>query len=210
MSWFASPDHHLGSETGLFCIYEVNCEVTVNGQIFRDQSPPWQIVNVQGMSPGRPEVFGETAWPRFTNWSTIVVDRRMVGGAPEWYVNGQGSFRRRNSRITIFLPPGSQFVQKTLVHENKHAYQLDVDPRWAQTFDANDLYQNVLINLTSNVSEADLRREIMAAVQNRHDDDRMTLELARQDSELEAYAADRAVAPHYLETSDDEVRQMYP
>jgi hypothetical protein len=162
------------------------------------------------MMPGYPNIFGRTPWPRFAGWSTIVVDQRIVGGVREWFVNGQGSFRRINSQAFVLLPPGSQFYNKTAVHEAKHVYQFNVDPRWSTYFDATDLYDSVLRTLTSRTDEADLRRQILSYVHNRTLDDQMSLELARQITELEAHAADRAVEPHYLEVSDAEVRLMYP
>ena len=76
--------------------------------------------------------------------------------------------------------------------------------------DANDLYNTTLRHLSSGVNEADLRRKIENEVASQEAADNLLLALTRQQREVEAYAADRAVPPHYLEKTDAEVRAQYP
>jgi hypothetical protein len=201
--WFATPDSNLDSETGEGCLYEVNCIVTVNGVDYRDQSPPWMRV---GLSPT-----GRTTHPRFAGQSTILIQRRAgAGGLPVWVVAGQGSFRRTDPVSTVDCPPTSQFYAKVAAHEQQHVIQLTTDPRWTRFWDADALYQNTLSTLTSTVGEADLRVKIARAVTRQHDADAVAIIGTKQDMEREAYAADRAVAPHYLEWTDAEVIARYP
>ncbi|HEU4679425.1 MAG TPA: hypothetical protein VFS35_07890 [Terrimicrobiaceae bacterium] len=204
LSWFATPDSNLSSATGLVCLYEINCEAVVNGQTVRDPFPPALPVFV-------PNLQGTTNWPWFEEERTIqIATRTVAGGGTEWYVVGQGRFARHNARATVHLRQASQFYAKALVHENEHVRQLNVDPRWAHIMDANDLYNTTLRHLTSGVNEADLRRKIENEVTGQEAADNLLLALTRQQREVEAYAADRTVPPHYLEKTDAEVRAQYP
>jgi hypothetical protein len=76
-------------------------------------------------------------------------------------------------------------------------------------FHANNLYQNTLVNLTSMISEADLRAQIAAAVSAQDDTDHTTAENTVCAREIAAFEVDTTVAPHYCEVDAAEVPIIY-
>jgi len=199
--WFADPNNRLQSVTGTTSTYTIEGKITIQGGGMCADTASFTV-----------EVHptGSTTWPQFANWATIVVKTRVVGGgATEWYVDGQGAFTRTAPVSTVDCVPASQFFAKVSAHEAKHVTQWTAEAPWKDLFHANNLYNNTLKNLTSLVSEANLRGKIAAALVAKHNADATTATNTVCAREIAAFAVDDAVAPHYQEVTAAEVPALY-
>ena len=197
--WFADPDDRHWLVTGDDCTYDIECDVThADGTCTGDA-----VFNVDA------DPTGETSWPQFSGEGAIVIATRLVGTDTEWYVNGQGGFTRTAPVKTLNCVATSQFYVKVDAHESKHVTQWTTEAPWMNLWHADNLYNNTLVNLTSLVSEADLRTQIDAAVTAQHVTDFTTARDTVCAREIAAFTVDRAVEPHYCEVDDGEVPALY-
>ena len=199
--WFASPDDRHWNVTGTSCTYSINCEVKIDTKTCKASTHSRLIVTV--------DATGQTSWPTFSGANTIIVSTRVAGGNTEWYVSGIGGFTRTAPVATLNLPATSQFYNKVNVHESKHVTQWTSEVPWVNLFHANNLYNLTLKNLTSAISEADLRNKIAIAVQNKQNSDAQIAVNTKCAREIAAFTVDRGVVPHYLELDDAEVPAAY-
>jgi len=199
--WFADPDNRLTSATGTTSTYTIEAEITIQGGGTCDDTASFTV---------QVDATGQTTWPRFVRWTTIVIKTRVVGGgATEWYVDGQGTFARTAPVASVNCVAASQFFAKVTAHENKHVTQWTAEAPWKDLFHADNLYNNTLKNLTSLVSAADLRGQIVAAVGAQHNADAAVARNTVCAREIAAFAVDDAVAPHYQEVDATEVPALY-
>jgi hypothetical protein len=177
--WYARPNNRLASVTGLDCEYIINCNVTVGGNTYNDPTPPtWRVY--------LPSPVTTTSWPRIVGMCDIVT--RIENGTTIWYVASMGTLRRTNPVVTSYIPLTSQFYHKyVIVHEGRHVQQWTAMDPWQNLFDANALYNNTLINLTSTVSRADLEQQIRNEIDDQNDIDDIIAALTSIDREQDAY-----------------------
>lgn len=195
--WFAPTPSRRQYVDGTTSSYNINCKVTVGGVECVAQSA--SILNVSV------DMTGQCSVPSFADWGSIQVQR--VGAV--WQVTGQGTFHRTAPVPSANMPATSQFHAKAMTHENKHLAQLTTEVPWKDLFDANDLYTSTLSALTSNVSEADLRNQIFAAVQAKATADDAVIAATLCDLEKGAFDAMNAVAPDFLEFDDADWWPLY-
>lgn len=194
--WFAPTPSRRQVVDGCTCSYSINCEVTVGGVKCRAAAPAMLNVSV--------DMSGRCIWPNFQNWQSITVAKQ--GGI--WVVTGQGNFSRSAPVPSVNMPASSQFHAKAMTHENKHVTQWTTEAPWKDLFDANALY-TTLKTLTSNVSEADLRAKIFAAVQAKFNADVTIANNTVCDREQGAFDAMNAVSPDFLEFDDADWKPLY-
>ncbi|MBI4707752.1 MAG: hypothetical protein HY761_07505, partial [Candidatus Omnitrophica bacterium] len=194
--WHAFPDSRLSSDTGFECEYMVNCNITINGQTFRDAlNPTWQVFV--------PNPAAQTIWPTIIGMPAIGV--RQVNGQNQWYVMGKGSLARRAPYVRSYIPEASQFHNKIVtVHEGRHVYQFtagvpDIGLTLHTLWDADALYNNVLTSVTSNISAQDLTNKIQVEINNKNRVDYEQAERERSLAEYDAHTQSTAVSPDYLE-----------
>ena len=193
-NWFAFPDDPLESETGLDCEYTVNCTVTINGVQCVDSTPPtWRVY--------LPNPAAEISWPQIAG--TVAIGVREVGGSNEWYVSSTGTLSRTTPQITPYIPAASQFYNKFVtVHEGRHFTQLTTGVSGMTLhllWNANALYNNSIINMTSNVDEADLITQVGQAINAQNASDNDSAGDQTQTAENDADQQSDAVDPDYLE-----------
>ncbi len=189
--WYARPNSRLLAITGWNCEYKINCEITVGGITCNDPTPHiWRVY-----LPSPPAT---TSWPIITGMPVIGI--REVNGNDEWYVTGVGDLRRTTPEVISYIPPTSQFYYKiVIVHEGRHVEQLTSMDPWQNLFNANSLYNNTLINMTSTISEADLEQQIQNAINVQIASDKLTAEMTRIDAERDAFNQSNTAPPDYLE-----------
>lgn len=168
----------------------------MNGVTYNDPTPPTWDVWV-------PDPTGVTFPVLLEGLPSIGV--RVVNGSNEWFVNGMGSFRRKPPLVVPYIPGTSQFYNKIIiVHEGRHVEQWTRDvgvPGLTRDllYNATALYQGVLKDMTSTVSEEDLRAQIRLLIDRVNFDDTQQA-LAQDDlAETDAHIQSNAVTPHYLE-----------
>lgn len=96
-----------------------------------------------------------------------------------------------------------------MVHENKHVTQWTSELPWKDLFDANKLYTSTISKLTSNVSEADLRKKIYDATLTQFNADMLVADNTVCDLEKPAFDAMNVAAPDFLELDDADWKQLY-
>jgi outer membrane protein OmpA-like peptidoglycan-associated protein len=187
--WFAKTPSNLISVDGRSCFYKINCEVTIDGIKYKSDDPASLEVEVENFT-------GSTSWPEFQNWNSIAV---AVDASGTWRVTGQGAFSRTNPIVKVDTLPSSQFYTKVLQHENLHVKQWTSQNPWQSLFNANNLYNSTIRNLTSKVSEADLRSKIWSAVQAQSNADSIVASNTMCQREHAAWVYENTVAPDFLE-----------
>jgi len=190
--WFASPDNRLKSVTGWDCEYTINCTVVINGVQYVDSTPPtWRVY--------LPDPPAETAVPRIDGMVSI----GQFVSTGEWYVCGMGTLVRTAPVVYPHIPSTSQFYNKVVtIHEARHVEQLTtgVSGTTVHTlWDPTVLYNVSLSTMTSTVSEADLRNQVLTAILDYNDFDNIQLNAQRQMLEHDAFTQSNAVPPDYLE-----------
>lgn len=101
------------------------------------------------------------------------------------------------------------FVTAHVRNESKHVTQRTTEAPWMNLFHADNLYNNTLVNLTSMISEPELRTQIAAAVTAQHVTDSTTARDTLCDREIAAFAVDAGVGPYYCEVDAAEVPWLY-
>ena len=195
--WFAPTPSRRQVIDGCTASYNINCKVTVGDVECKAQSASVLNVSVN--------MTGQFMRPAFTDWQSIQVQK--VGSV--WQVTGQGSFRRTAPSPSVNMPATSQFYSKAMTHENKHVTQWTTEAPWKDLFDADSLYTATLSALASNVSEADLRSQIFAAILAKFNADNTVANNTVCDREQGAFDAMNAVAPDFLELDEDDWKPLY-
>ncbi len=195
--WFAETPDRRQVVDGWVCCYNINCEVTVGCVKSRAFFPAILSVSV--------DMSGQTTGCVFQDWESIAVAQDSNG---VWRVTGQGNFSRSMPVASVNMPASSQFYNKAMAHENKHVEQW-MTGMFKDLKDADTLYASTLNTLTSTISEADLRAKILVAVYNQSTADDQIYNGKLCDAEDEAFDAENAVEPDFLELDDVDWRPIY-
>lgn len=195
--WYALPDSQWSDDTGFTCSYSINCEIKVGGKSYTYGGVGgfgffWMVEVI---------VDPNTPFPAIVGMPKIGV--RTVGGKQQWFVNGMGSLSRTITKVDPgHTPTTSEFYHKIIeVHEQRHVTQfttpipgLTVSTLWNPT----DLYNTVLANLTSDISQAVLEKQIADAIDARNTQDNNQTNNERPALEDDANKLSNAASPLYL------------
>ena len=184
--WFARNGSRLLSVDNSSCNYGVFCRVSYKSGVQDSPTSPWEVFV--------PEPMGTTPFPICTGVPSA--EQYPNGTELRYRVTGIGSLNRPAAISTINVSTTSQFYSKTVVHENKHIEQAaratytDINGEWTIYLQVVDLDMNDPAAFSAAINDA---RNNANVVHN------LLVQANLNIIEAEAYTADNAELPHFLE-----------